>query len=390
MKKDGFIRIVFAGGGTGGHIYPGIAVADALKSMSESRGIKIKIYWIGNSSGMDRNIVLKNSLEEGGCISAFYGIPCGKLRRYFSLQNFIDIFKVFVGFLKSIFILLRIRPDCLFSKGGFVSVPPCWAAGLLNIPYYTHECDFTPGLATRLNAGKARNVLLSYNETASGFSKEIGARCIVTGNPVRPVFYSDTSVEGFKFLSVSEKHEKPVLLVLGGSLGAKQVNTLVVENLDWLKERFIVVHQTGKAFADEHPDVMSSGDESYKPYAFIYKEMPSVIQCADIVLSRAGANSIWESAVCGKPMVLIPLCGSGTRGDQVDNARYFERKKAALVLAGDEADGTHLKQSLETLLDRDRRAAYSAACAGLCSGEKPANKISHIILDGLHNDTSVN
>ncbi|MBR1911075.1 MAG: UDP-N-acetylglucosamine--N-acetylmuramyl-(pentapeptide) pyrophosphoryl-undecaprenol N-acetylglucosamine transferase [Treponema sp.] len=390
MNKTDSLRIVFAGGGTGGHIYPGIAVADALQSLAKSKNVSVQIYWIGNNSGMDRDIVQKNLVAEGGSISGFFGIPCGKLRRYVSVQNFIDVFKIVAGFVKSIAILVRIKPDCLFSKGGFVSVPPCWAARLLKIPYYTHECDFTPGLATRLNARAAKNVLVSYSETASCFSESVAKRCIVTGNPVRPVFYSDNAEDGFLFLGLSKNHEKPILLVLGGSLGAQQINSLIMNNLDWLKERYCVVHQTGKVFAEEHPDVMAGGDDSYKPYAFIYKEMPAVIQCADVILSRAGANSIWESAVSRKPMVLVPLCGSGTRGDQVDNARYFEKNKAAVVLAGKDADDVHLRNALEFFLDAEKRVAYSLASAALCEGEAPSMKISKIIMDGFNYVAPVN
>lgn len=390
MKKDNSFRIVFAGGGTGGHIYPGVAVADALQMLAKSKNVSIQIYWIGNDAGMDRDIVQKNFVSEGGSITDFFGIPCGKLRRYFSVQNFIDVFKIIAGFFKSVAILMRLKPDCLFSKGGFVSVPPCWAARLLRIPYYTHECDFTPGLATRLNARAAKNVLISYSETASCFSEEIAKRCLVTGNPVRPVFYSDNSEDGFRFLSISKEHEKPVLLVLGGSLGAQQINSFVLNNLDWLKERFCVVHQTGRAFAEEHPDVMTEKDDCYKPYAFIYKEMPAVIQCADVILSRAGANSIWESAVSRKPMVLVPLCGAGTRGDQVDNARYFERNNAAVVLAGKDANDSHVRDALEIFLDKEKRNEYSQACVALCGSEPASIKISRIIMDGLNNVSSVN
>src|SRR5574344_2116581 len=326
------IRIVLTGGGTGGHIYPGIAVADEIKSISKERNISIEIYWIGSSRGMDYSIIEKCLENNGGSIKQFYGIPCGKLRRYFSLQNITDLFRIIGGFFKAVHLLKKIKPDVVFSKGGFVSVPPCKAAKLLNIPYYTHECDFTPGLATRLNSKNAKNILISYEDTKKYFNKDIQKKCIVTGNPIRPSFYVDFAVEGRKFLNLSTKEDKPVLLVLGGSSGAKQINNLVIENLQWLKEKFIVVHQTGKTFAEENPDVMKSGDSSYKPYDFIYKEMVSVIQASDIVLSRAGANSLWECAVCKKPLVLIPLCGSGTRGDQVDNAQFFAERNAAIVL----------------------------------------------------------
>ncbi len=379
------MRIVFAGGGTGGHIYPGIAVADETKAYAEGHRIPVEIYWIGNRAGMDRAIVEKNLLSEGGSITAFIGIPCGKLRRYISLQNFVDIFKIGAGFFKALWVLMKLKPDCLFSKGGFVSVPPCRAARLLRIPYYTHECDFTPGLATRLNAKGARRILLSYEETAAYFKGKLTEKCLVTGNPVRPVFYRDNAAAGRAFLDIPAESPKPVLLVIGGSLGAKQINTLITENLVWLKEHFLVVHQTGKSFAEENPELMQA-DECYRPFAFIYQEMPAVMQAADIVLSRAGANSLWEAATCAKALVLIPLSGSGTRGDQVDNARYFEKHGAALVLAGNNADGGHLRQALESLLPVANREALSSACRKLCGTEKPAEKIAQIILQGVQND----
>ena len=161
------IKIAFAGGGTGGHIYPGLAIADELKTIASEKNVDIELFWFGNSSGMDRNIV-----EKSGSVNKFIGIPSGKLRRYFSLKNFFDIFKIFAGFVASFFKLLFIRPVVLFSKGGFVSVPPCIAAKLLGIPVFTHECDFTPGLATRINSKFASKILLSYEETKKFFSAE--------------------------------------------------------------------------------------------------------------------------------------------------------------------------------------------------------------------------
>ena len=372
--------IVITGGGTGGHIFPGIAVADKILEIAKSKNLEIEIFWIGNNSGMDKNLVEKNLISNGGSITSFYGIPSGKLRRYFSLKNFTDLFKIIAGFFKALKILRKIKPLCVFSKGGFVSVPPCFAAKILKIPYFTHECDFTPGLATKLNSKGAKNILLSYNETKKYFDNKLKEKCIVTGNPVRPVFYNTSDEIGRKFLGLEKNPQKPVLLVLGGSLGALQINNLVVENLDWLKERFIVVHQTGAAFAKENPKIMAAGDSSYKPYAFIYGEMPSVIKCADVVLSRSGANSLWECAVLEKPMVLVPLCSSGSRGDQVDNANYFKEKDAALVLLGKDADSAHLKEALEIMLNADSRNKFSASCKAICGNEIPAEKIAEIIL----------
>lgn len=374
MKK---IRntIVFAGGGTGGHIYPGLAVADEIRAIASKNNQEIKIVWLGNSGGMDKNLV-----ENSGSVDEFIGIPSGKLRRYFSFKNFSDLFKIFAGLVKSFFTLLKLKPAVLFSKGGFVSVPPCVAAKFLRIPVFTHECDFTPGLATRLNSKFATKILVSYDETKAYLPSDKREKAVVTGNPVRPVFYNTNPEEGKNFL-FSERSdynpEKPILLVLGGSLGAHQINELVVQNLDWLCERFNVVHQCGAKDADSMP----KNHDGYFLHPFIYKEMCDVISCADIVLSRAGANSIWECSVLGKPMVLIPLCGSGTRGDQVDNAHFFEENGAAIVLLGEYAEESYLKSALERMLDPEFRENAAVQSKSLSEGKRPAQKIAEIVYE---------
>ncbi len=380
-KTNDILKIAFAGGGTGGHIYPGLAVADEFRALCKKNGKTAQIYWIGNSKGMDKNIVSKNVDSDGNhSADFFYGIPSGKLRRYFSVQNFFDIFKIFAGFIASFFILAKIKPYMLFSKGGFVSVPPCLAAKLLKIPVYTHECDFTPGLATRLNSRNAKHILLSYTETESYLSESAKKKAIVTGNPVRPVFYSADAEKGLKFLNIQKK-SKPVLLVVGGSLGAKQLNNLVRENIQWLCEKFIVVHQTGEKNVDdaELSQISAEVRENYKPFAFIYNEMPDVIACADIVVSRSGANSIWECSVLSKAMILVPLCGSGTRGDQEDNAAFFEKHEAAVVLGRNNASSENLKSDLTKFLDQDIRKKYAEKNGSLSNGVRPAEKIAELL-----------
>lgn len=385
----GKMKIVFAGGGTGGHIYPGIAVADELSRIAREQGRECQIYWIGNNSGMDKNIVEKFLIpsdnkesvsDSSKSITKFYGIPCGKLRRYFSIKNFFDVFKIVFGLIKSFFLLLKIKPDFVFSKGGFVSVPPCMAAKFLHIPYFTHECDATPGLATRLNAKGAKNILVSYDDTINMLSSGYRKKSIKTGNPVRPVFFKDSSQKGKEFLNISDSNKKPVVLVLGGSLGALQVNNLIAENINQITKDFIVVHQTGRTYAKENPDKMQITD-SYKPFEFIYDEMPSVIQAADIIISRAGANSICECSACGKPMILVPLCGSGTRGDQVDNAKVFEKQGAAYVLMGEDVNGTKLMEYLNNLKDVNTRKQFSENSKKLTGNINPATTIAQLILN---------
>ncbi len=343
--------VVFTGGGTGGHIYPGLAIANELKDISKD----CSIIWIGSNNGRDKTMVESNVSKSGDkSCDRFIAIPSGKLRRYFSFQNFTDFFKIGFGFLASIFILLRVKPAFVFSKGGFVSVPPCAAARLLRIPVYTHECDFSPGLATKINMRFAKKIFVSYEESKKFFSQKQLEKIVVTGNPVRDVFWNTNTQIGFDFLELS-KPKKPILLVLGGSSGAHQINDLILQNLDWLLERFVVVHQTGMGEdynnALEEKNQRVNTDSVYLPFDFIYSQMPHVVACADIVLSRSGANSLWESAVVGKPLVLVPLAGSGTRGDQIENAHHFQESGAAIVIDSLESDFSVFSENVKSALD---------------------------------------
>lgn len=379
--------VAFTGGGTGGHIYPGLAVADQLKITAKKNNQEIKLYWLGcgGKKAMDKKIVSAAlSSDNTQLVDKFYGIPSGKLRRYFSLKNISDLFKIAGGFFSAFHILRKLKPAVLFSKGGFVSVPPCIAARLLKIPVYTHECDFTLGLANRINFKSAAKMFVSYEETKSKMPQVQQNRIIVSGNPVRPVFYNTNKENGYKFLNIDKtKLTKPVLLVLGGSSGAKQINELVFKNLEWLCSKFVVVHQTGLVNNDEtkEKEYLEKYGENYKPYAFIYEQMPDVLACSDLIMSRAGANSIWEATVLYKPMLLIPLCGSGTRGDQVDNARYFEKQNAAVVLAGSDATAENMKTKLDYLLQNDNLKTYSENVKKVLQEKKPVEIIAEYLYE---------
>lgn len=383
LKKD---VACFTGGGTAGHIYPGLAVVDELKTIFNKNNRNFSAIWLGCSKGMDKNIAEKATDSNGNkIITRFYGIPSGKLRRYFSVKNFFDVFKIIGGFFRSFFILTKEKPAVLFSKGGFVSVPPCLAAKILKIPVYTHECDFTLGLANKINLKSAKKIFVSYEETKNNISNSEKNKAILTGNPVRPAFYEANPQKGFDFLGADANREKNILLVLGGSSGASQINRLVYENIDFLCENFIVIHQTG--LLNSEKNISAELSEKYKnrylPYEFIYEQMPDVLACADVVLSRAGANSIWEAAVLLKPMILIPLCGSGTRGDQVDNALFFEKKEAAKVLIGKDANGERLASALSEFLDEKERLKYSENLKNMIKNDRPARKIAEYIYENL-------
>jgi len=323
--------IAFTGGGTGGHIYPGLAVASYLRKI-----IPHKIFWIGCGNGMDRAIIESAGIE-------FFAIPSGKLRRYFSLRNFFDAFKIAAGFFAARKILKREGASLLFSKGGFVSVPPCAAASSIKIPVFTHESDFSPGLATRLNTKFAEKVFIPYKESAAFFAGKAAKKICVSGNPVRDEFAAADPAKGRAFLGLGESEK--ILLVLGGSLGSREINDLVKACLKNLTEFFTVVHQTGK---NNIEDALKE-NERYKPYAYFKDEIPHIIAAADLVLCRSGAGTIWECKFLLKPMVLIPFRGSATRGDQVENARIFEEAGAAICFIP-ENSGISSAGKLSTLI----------------------------------------
>lgn len=305
--------------------------------------------------GMDKSIV-----ESSG--TAFYGIASGKLRRYFSLQNVSDIFKIFFGFLKARRILKKEKPDLLFSKGGFVSVPPCMAAASLGIPVFSHESDFSPGLATKLNLGVSKIIFTAYEESIRMFPAKHRAKAKAAGNPVRKEFRFADAEKGLAFVGIN--NNLPVILVLGGSQGALEINELIGGAIDELTKTFNVIHQTGSN-THAHPR------ENYFPLQYIKDEMPDVLAAADIIVGRSGAGTVWESSALGKPMVLIPLCGSGTRGDQVENAEIFEKAGAAVVLNNGDRTSITLTETISSIWnDKERYASMKKASEAM--GKKDA------------------
>jgi len=360
--------IVFAGGGSGGHIFPGLSVVDELLSRSQ-----IRIVWIGASRGIDRELVESHRIS-------FIGIPSGKLRRYFDIKNFIDIFLIFAGLIKSLQILIRIRPTLVFSKGGFVSVPPCFAARILKIPVITHECDFSPGLATKINAKTATDIFVSYKSTITMFPEKYRDRVTVTGNPVRGSFYTADPQKGKVFLGCTGS-DLPILFIQGGSLGARQINELVSRCIDELCSQFIVVHQTGQQNIDQtihsaNPLVL----ERYKPYAFIKNEMPDVLAASALVIARSGANTVWECAAAGKPMILVPLDRGSSRGDQIENARYFVSAGAAIMLTGDDATPQRLVETVRKISQNKNILSDMTANSSALGTVNPALLIASLIL----------
>lgn len=354
----------FTGGGTGGHIFPGLAVLEELKERSGLPGNSF--VWIGSRNKLEKKLV------EGSSIS-YYSIPSGKFRRYFSLKNFTDLFRIAAGVVVSIYILSRLKPRLLFSKGGYVSVPPILAAKLLKIPVWVHESDLDPGLATRLGSRWAERIYVSYEVSRRFFPEALQERIVLSGNPVRKAIYGGSREEGRRIAGC--EGNEPLLLVLGGSQGARQINLLIEEILPQLLKRCRIVHQMGKE------GFKPSRLEGYLTAPFFSDELPHLLAAADLVVCRAGAGTLWENAVLGKPAVLIPLGAGSSRGDQLRNAGYFAASGAAEILDPSKAEGENLKKRILGLLENPELLYQMGSKAKKLAPQKASELIVSDIMD---------
>ena len=303
-------RIVLTGGGTAGHVTPNIALIPGLK------GRGYEIFYIGSYNGIEKKLIEDMNIP-------YYGISTGKLRRYFDLKNISDPFRVLKGIHEARQILKKIRPDIIFSKGGFVAVPVALAANKLKIPLLIHESDMTPGLANRICIPYAVKVCCNFPETRDSLPE---GKAFVTGTPIRQELLHGDADAGREFCGFNR--EKPVLMVIGGSQGSVFVNTKIREALPELLKNWQVVHLCGKGNLDDSLD----HTPGYRQYEYIKEQLPDLFAMADVVVSRAGANAICEISALAKPNLLIPLGTNASRGDQILNARSFEKQGYSMVL----------------------------------------------------------
>ena len=353
-------KIVLTGGGTAGHVTPNIALMPALKEAG------YEITYIGSKKGMEKGLI-----EATG--TKYYGISSGKLRRYFDWKNFSDPFRVMNGFFEAKRILRKIKPDVIFSKGGFVSVPVVLAAKALHIPAVIHESDMTPGLANRIALRGATTVCCNFPETVE---KLQGNRAIWTGTPIRQELFSGDANRGLSFCGFDSANDKPVLLIIGGSQGSVFINNAVRGSLDELLKDFRIIHLCGKGNLDES----LKNREGYAQYEFISKELPDLFAAADIIISRAGANAIFELLALKKPNILIPLGLNASRGDQILNARSFEKQGFSKVLEEESVTAELLTDTVRKVYaDRDQ---YILAMEASPSGDSIA-KIVHILNESI-------
>lgn len=322
-------RIILTGGGTAGHVTPNIALLPRLKELGYD------IQYIGSYTGIEKELIEPFGIP-------YHGISSGKLRRYFSVQNFTDPFRVLKGFREAHKLIRQLKPDVIFSKGGFVSVPVVLAGKRCKVPVIIHESDMTPGLANKIAIPSAAKVCCNFPETLKSLPE---GKAVLTGSPIRQELLSGNKIAAMDMCHFTS--DKPVILVIGGSLGAVAVNNAVREALPELLKDFQVIHLCGKGKMDESlKDV-----EGYCQFEYIKNELRNLFALADIVISRAGANAICELLALHKPNLLIPLSANASRGDQILNARSFERQGFSLVLEEEQLTKETLLAAVKNLYE---------------------------------------
>lgn len=322
-------RIILTGGGTAGHVTPNIALLPRLKEL------QYDIHYIGSYNGIEKELI-----EQFGI--PYHGISSGKLRRYFSVQNFTDPFRVIKGLGEARKLVKILQPDVIFSKGGFVSVPVVLAGKSQHVPTIIHESDMTPGLANKISLPSATKVCCNFPETLEHLPE---GKAVLTGSPIRQELLSGNKFKARDFLGFTS--DKPVIMVVGGSLGSVAVNEAVRGILPELLKDFQVVHLCGKGKID---DSLKNLD-GYAQFEYIKDELKDLFALTDIVISRAGANAICELLALHKPNLLIPLSANASRGDQILNARSFERQGYSVVLEEEELNKQVLLDSLLRLYE---------------------------------------
>ncbi len=318
--------IVLTGGGTAGHVTPNIALIPSLKS----EGWDIK--YIGSYNGMEKELITKENIP-------YYGISSGKLRRYLSKENLKDPFKVMKGYFEACKLLKKIKPQVVFSKGGFVTVPVVLAARTLGIPVIIHESDITPGLANKIAMRGAKTICVNFEETL----KYVGEKGVLTGSPIRKELFDGNKEKAHRLCGFKEV--KPVLLMMGGSTGAVKINMALREALPELLKRFNIIHICGKGNLDESKMEL----EGYKQFEYVSSELADLFAITDIMLSRAGANALAEIVALNIPSLLIPLSAAASRGDQILNAKAMREKGYCEILFEEDLTKDNLVQKIKEL-----------------------------------------
>lgn len=330
-------RIILTGGGTAGHVTPNIALIPRLQEEGYD------IHYVGSYHGIEKKLMEDMKIP-------YHGISTGKLRRYFDIKNFSDPFRVLKGYGEASRLMKSLKPDVVFSKGGFVSVPVVIAAKNHKVPAIIHESDMTPGLANKLCIPSAVNICCNFPEAMEHLPKE---KAVLTGTPIRQELFQGDPVEAIQFTGLSAN--KPTILVVGGSTGSVKVNEAVRGCLDELLKTYQIIHLCGK----DKVDPAYENRAGYVQYEYIKKELSSLLAFADIVVSRAGANAICELQALAKPNVLIPLGANASRGDQILNAESFQKQGFSHVLLEENLNNDTLLAAISEVYDK--RGDYKKA-----------------------------
>ena len=339
-------KILLTGGGTAGHVTPNIALVPVLREHG------FTVDYIGTRKGIEFELVNREGIR-------FHSVCAGKLRRYFDLKNLTDIFRINVGFLQAVLQILKVKPDVVFSKGGFVSCPVVWAAWLLGKPVVIHESDMTPGLANRLSLPFARKICYSFPETVKYLKSGKGVH---TGIPIRKSLFDGNASEGRKICGFD--NTKPVIMIIGGSQGSQIVNAAIRESLPILLDEFNVCHICGKGN-------MAENRTGYCQFEYVNTELAHLFAMADVVVSRSGATTLFELLALRKPAVLIPLASNASRGDQILNAESFEQQGFSHVLHQSELSSDTLVSALSAAFNDRQKMVDAMAKSNVTDGVAP-------------------
>ncbi|MBS4959818.1 MAG: undecaprenyldiphospho-muramoylpentapeptide beta-N-acetylglucosaminyltransferase [Clostridiales bacterium] len=323
-------KIVLTGGGTAGHVTPNLALIPELVKEGWS------VSYIGAHDGIEKTLIEKIGVD-------YYGVSTGKLRRYFSTKNFTDMFRVVGGVKEAASLIHKLRPDVVFSKGGFVAVPVVLGAKMNGVPVIIHESDITPGLANKIAIPFAKKVCTTFPETLQYIPTKKG---INTGTPIRKELFLGDEKKGLEICGFNR--QKPILMMMGGSLGSVKINTDLRKALPKILKDFQLIHICGKGNLDKSLDSM----DGYKQFEYLSEELPHIFAIAEIVISRAGSNSISEFLALKKPNLLIPLSAKASRGDQILNAESFEKQGFSMVLREEDMNPETILQGIEVLYEK--------------------------------------
>ncbi|MCT4612805.1 MAG: undecaprenyldiphospho-muramoylpentapeptide beta-N-acetylglucosaminyltransferase [Clostridia bacterium] len=324
------MKILFTGGGTAGHVTPNLAIIDSIDKNEH------EIIYVGRTEGIEKDLVSQKGIE-------YFGLASGKMRRYLSFENVKDFFRVIKGIFQANKIMKEQKPDVIFSKGGFVAVPVVIAGAINKVPVVCHESDITPGLTTKISAWFARKICVSFPDTIRHF---IPDKCVVTGTPIRDEVLNGSRERGLELCGFN--NEKPVVLVIGGSTGSKVINMVVREALEELIKDYQIIHICGKDNIDERFNEV----EEYKQFGYVKEELADLYSAADIIVSRAGANVIFEILNLKKLNILVPLSKKVSRGDQIQNAVFFEVKGYSRMLREERFNDYTLINDISEVLER--------------------------------------